>query len=624
MARRVVKGRIGASRAAWLAAGLVALCWRHVAAAPCVEPASDRGVYFPKKSYVAAPLPRFEALKSQLPAPIVDDNPLWVATYWKAWELAFRNFHEPPPGSGFVSQFIDAAFNDNIFLWDSAFMTLFTNYGAPLVPGIQTLDNFYARQHADGEICREIVRSTGQCLAWWVNDECKPLSSRFGWSAREYLAQTQEWVAGHPDSKLAPQDPLVATIGFDHPLVAWSELQRHLASEGKQARAPDATPVSYRNRDAPRPNPLFTLEALGHPILGWAEWESYRVTGDRSRLASAWEPLVRYYRSLQKYLQQGNGLYMTDWASMDNSPRNRHLTNGGTAVDTSSEMVLFARNLAQIATALGKVQEASLYSGEADALAERIERLMWDPSRRFYFDLTVEGERTPVKTIGAYWALIARVASTEHAKRLVEELEDPKAFGRPNRVPTLAGDEPLYDPKGGYWRGAVWAPTTTMVIRGLEAYGYDELARRLAIQHLGLVAEVYRTTGTIWENYSPEKNEPGKPALRDFVGWSGIGPILYLLEYGIGLKPDAARNELLWNLQLAGPVDARRGCERFRFNGHVVSLIAERDPADERLVRISVESDGDFTLKVARGPAIQTFAVRQGRQALILGQPDTP
>ena len=63
---------------------------------------------------------------------------------------------------------IDAAFNNNIFLWDSAFMTLFTNYGAPLVPGIETLDNFYARQHADGEICREIVRSTGQCLAWWL------------------------------------------------------------------------------------------------------------------------------------------------------------------------------------------------------------------------------------------------------------------------------------------------------------------------------------------------------------------------------------------------------------------------------------------------------------------------
>jgi hypothetical protein len=43
-------------------------------------------------------------------------DPVYVRMYWKAWELAFRNFYEPRPGSGFVSQFIDAAFNQNIFL----------------------------------------------------------------------------------------------------------------------------------------------------------------------------------------------------------------------------------------------------------------------------------------------------------------------------------------------------------------------------------------------------------------------------------------------------------------------------------------------------------------------------
>jgi hypothetical protein len=601
-----------------LAAVLLGLCWGSASAQQCLEPIAEVGRFFTKKAYVATALPRFEVLKDRLPAPIADDHPLWVATYWKAWELASRNFHEPAPGSGFVSQFIDAAFNDNIFLWDSAFMTMFVNYGAPLVPGISTLDNFYARQHADGEICREIVRSTGRCLHWWVNHECKPLSTRFGWSAQEFVRQTREWAAAHPDSVLAPQDPLVATIGSDHPLVAWTELKRHRAAAGEETPAPEATAVSYRGRAVPRPNPVFTLEALGHPILGWAEWESYRVTGDEARLAAVWEPLVRYYSSLQKYLRQGNGLYVTDWASMDNSPRNRYLTGGGTAIDTSSEMVLFARNLSQIATALGKRREASRYRREADALAARIERLMWDPSREFYFDLTVDGERAPVKTIGAYWTLIAGAASAERAAHLAAELEDPKTFGRPNLVPTLSAEEPLYDAKGGYWRGAIWAPTTTMVIRGLEAYGHHDMARRLAVQHLDLVAEVYRNTGTIWENYSPEKREPGRPALKDFVGWSGLGPILFLLEYGIGLKPDATRNELVWNLPGEGPLRARRGCERFRFNGHVASVIAEPDPADEHRIRISVESDGEFALKIARGRAVQTFAIRAGRQTFTM------
>ena len=98
----------------------------------------------------------------------------------------------------------------------------------------------------------EIVRSTGQCLAWWVNDECKPLSSRFGWSAQEYVRQTEQWVAGHPGSVL----PTSGSSGRDDRLrPPTGRVDRaakgHLASAGEKSGAPDATPVSYRNRDAP-------------------------------------------------------------------------------------------------------------------------------------------------------------------------------------------------------------------------------------------------------------------------------------------------------------------------------------------------------------------------------------
>jgi hypothetical protein len=36
-----------------------------------------------------------------------------------------------------------------------------------------------------------------------------------------------------------------------------------------------------------------TLDALNHPILAWAELESFRVTGDRSRRWLIYEPLAR-------------------------------------------------------------------------------------------------------------------------------------------------------------------------------------------------------------------------------------------------------------------------------------------------------------------------------------------
>ena len=117
--------------------------------------------YFAKSAYEPSPLPKFETTRDKLPSPIYDENTNWVAMYWRSWELAFRNFHEPAQGSGYVSQFIDAAFNENIFQWDTCFMTMFCNYAHPLVPGIGSLDNFYRMQYPDGEIAREIDRSTG-------------------------------------------------------------------------------------------------------------------------------------------------------------------------------------------------------------------------------------------------------------------------------------------------------------------------------------------------------------------------------------------------------------------------------------------------------------------------------
>jgi hypothetical protein len=521
------------------------------------------GMYFAKKAYEAKPLPKFAKLRSRLPSPIYDDNPVLVRLYWKAWELAFRNFYEPTPQSGFVSQFIDAAFNKNIFLWDSCFMTMFCNYAYPLVPGISSLDNFYAKQHEDGEICREIVRNRGTDFDYWVNHEDKPLLSRWGWP------------------------------GYDEPVGA--------------ARN---APVVYMGRTVPSPNPKLTLDALDHPILAWAELEHYRVTGDKDRLGEVWQPLVHYYAALQLYLRQGNGLYVTDWASMDNSPRNAYLKNGGMGIDISSEMVLFARQLSEIALILGKDTEARQYSAEADQLASLINQAMWDEKQKFYFDLTLEGQSAPVMTIAAYWTLLAGVASSGQAADLVTELKNPETFGRPNLVPTLAANQAGYEPFGGYWRGSVWAPTVTMVIQGLEKYGYSDLARGIALNHLELVAHVYEKTGTIWENYSPDHAQQGNPAKSDFVGWSGIGPIMYLLEYAIGLRPDAAHNRLVWRIEPGG----RRGCKRFRFNGHVVSLIAGPATKGSKGEIIHLQSDWPFELQAYFQGAQRTFMVKAGKQ----------
>jgi dienelactone hydrolase len=525
--------------------------------------APPQGVYFATKKYVPRPLPTLAETRGKLPSPIYDENPQYVEMYWKTWELAFRHFYEPQPGSGFVSQFIDAAFSKDVFLWDSCFMSMFCNYAHPLVPGIGSLDNFYAKQYADGEIGRQINRTTGRDKPDWVN-----------WEHKDLFCRGDSW-PGH--------------------------------------REATQFSVTYAGREVPQP-PHLTLDALNHPIFAWAELEYVRMTGNRSRWSLVYPPLVQYYRALQKYLCQGNGLYVTDWASMDNSPRNPFLKGGGTAVDISAEMVLFGNQLAEIADGLGKNSEARTLRHEAAEVARAINDKMWNPARKFYFDLTLDGRQAPVKTVAAYWTLLAGVASPEQADALAAELRNPQSFGRRHRVPTTPADQDGFEPAGHYWRGSVWWPINTMVIRGLERYGKHDLAREIALEDLRIVNEVFRNTGTLWENYAPDAAAPGKPAMRDFVGWTGIVPILYFLEYGVGLKADAPNNRLTWMLSST----KRCGCERFRFNSHKATLIAQ--PADDPSgpVHVNVDSDGQFRLWVARAGKCWDFLIQPGKNRFAL------
>ena len=115
-----------------------------------------RGVYFYKNTYTPSELPRFEEAKAELPSPIWEENPEWVELYWKAWSIAFSNLQAPPPGSPLVANWIDEGLSPQIFQWDTHFMAMFGRYAHHVFPFIESHDNFYARQHEDGMICRVI------------------------------------------------------------------------------------------------------------------------------------------------------------------------------------------------------------------------------------------------------------------------------------------------------------------------------------------------------------------------------------------------------------------------------------------------------------------------------------
>ncbi len=499
----------------------------------------DRGMYFEKKEYDGVPYLKYDEVKDLLPVPIVSNHQEWVDCYHYAVRILYTNIHQPAEGSGFVSNFVDAAFNNDIFLWDTVFMTLFCNLFHPYVPGICSLDNFYCKQFDDGEIPREMVRDTGRDFLLWVNAFDSPLYSYFH---------------NHYGFRMLKE---LGTLAYE------------------DMYKPNMGRIIEKK-------PYLTLDNLNHPLLAFAEWESYCHTKDVKRLRMVLEPLYRYHEALKYHLRHQNGLYVTDWASMDNSTRNKHL---GLAVDTSSEMVMFAGNLIDIMDELEKYgYEVPDYEKRREGLArdrailiEKINRYMWNEHEGFYYDITFGERQTRIKTIAGFFPLVSGVADEKQGKRLIEWLEDKEAFNRPHRIPVLAADEEGYDPRGGYWRGSVWAPTNALVIGGLEKHGFHKLARDIAINHLDVISKVYDQTGTIWENYPADEISSGDSDKNEFVGWSGLGPILYIIQYAVGLSLERKEGEPTVRWEISGNLvkGGVLGCKRYWFAGKTADFEAK-------------------------------------------------
>jgi glycogen debranching enzyme len=238
---------------------------------------------------------------------------------------------------------------------------------------------------------------------------------------------------------------------------------------------------------------------------------------------------------------------------MDNQPRSpegeiidhAHLT----WVDTNMQAVLANRIVLDIATVLDRREEVQDFAEENAALIPWINEYLWDESSGFYHDLARDQSRlTRVKTIGAFWSLLADAVPAERLPRFVEHLDNAAEFKRAHRVPSLSADTPGYDPDGGLWLGGVWPPTNYMVMRGLAARGFEDLAYEIAQNHHQNMVAAFEETGSVFEHHAPDE-EGGGRGRKDFVGWTGITPIAVLFEFIFGLRPEFPRNRIAWHIR---------------------------------------------------------------------------
>ncbi len=389
--------------------------------------------------------------------------------YQKALRIAKSKVRGGPNDPVFKKPFVDAAFSSNIFYWDTCFISAYAKYHQDELPIINALDNFYGLMEPDGFICREYTK------------EGKPM-----------------WSRDHP-------------VSVNPPLLAFAELELFSVHKDKN-RLIKVYPFlkkhfeywvkTYRGEDK-----LFFNDALGSGMdnidrfpRGWQD------DGQGIRIKNIHPEIFAYEGLAPAWNRQGR------------------------MVDVSAQMALFALHLIEIASLVNENKDIETYREFYNETKEAVNRHCWNEEDAFYYDLGYS-KQIKRKHVGMFWVLMAGIVPKEKLTRFLSHLVNPKEFWRTIPVATLSADEKEYSSKGDYWRGSVWAPTNYMVLRGLMKYGQKRTAYELARQYYWAVAEVYKKTGTFWENYAPDSIDKGNNSRPDFCGWTGLVPIAVYREF---------------------------------------------------------------------------------------------
>jgi len=356
-------------------------------------------------------------------------------------------------------------------------------------------------------------------------------------------------------------------------------------------------------------------ERINPPLMAWAEWESYLVSGDSSRFSRVLPVLEGCFEYIEKNRTRNCGLYWFEdsgSSGMDNAPRGGYASialNGSDLchIDLACQQALSALCIANICNVLGNAEKEAFYRQEHKRICDLINRFHWSERAQFYFDFFIRsspGAKVKFlnsKTMASAWTLLCGAAEGARSEQMVRHLFNPDEFYTQVPFASLSKDDPNYDSTGGYWLGSVWAPTNYAAIRGLDACGRPELAREAAIRYLEAIIAVSNDPvyGSIWECYAPEEHRPatteaGGIVRADFVGWSGLAPITMLIENIIGLRFDAQKNTIRFNL-FPGRCC---GLKNMHFNNNTVSVECTKYVPVAGKSVIEVSADKPFTLIV--------------------------
>lgn len=307
-------------------------------------------------------------------------------------------------------------------------------------------------------------------------------------------------------------------------------------------------------------------EGIALPLFAWAEYNMYHKTGNKKRIKDVLPVLVKYFAWVEATFKRENGLFAVPLSAtlLENSPRTQSLYH----IDFNAAMAVNALYMSALGDILNDKETSFQYKRAYFSIKTRINSLMWNQEEGFYYDLDAEETQVKVKTIGAFWPLLAEIPNEDRAERLISHLTNPEEFGIAHPFPCIAANEPEYDKNGGGFKGSVLPPLTYMVIKGLEKYNKHNLARECAIRHVYFILDSlvpHDVQGhhkyTVYSAYKPESEGAAVWAEKpDYnrtqnIAYVAISTICLMIENIVGLYISLPRKTVDWmipNLEIMG------------------------------------------------------------------------
>lgn len=231
------------------------------------------------------------------------------------------------------------------------------------------------------------------------------------------------------------------------------------------------------------------------------------------------------YQGLSRYYDTN---YLHDLAEAesgwDMTPRFGRKALNFLPVDLNALLYKYETDFAWTARELGDEKTAAEWDEKADLRRQTMNKLMWDKLRGLYYDYNyVRGKRGTVSSLAAYFPMWAGMVSEQQAAALV------KALRRFENRGGLATTDVL--PVGQFVIGSMptqwaypngWAPLQYVVIKGLERYGYQEDAERIAMKWLRANLSWFNGHGLFLEKYNVVS--PDKPPVKGvYPSQTGFG-----------------------------------------------------------------------------------------------------